>query len=85
MSPSIATQSTPESTATTSSLSQLGRLVATLQLALRIYRERRALQALPDYLLKDIGLSRSQIHAEASRGLLDLPDQRPDDRRRRND
>ncbi len=47
-----------------------------LSLAYRIYRERRALLALSDYDLKDIGLSRADAHREASRSLWDLPEPR---------
>ena len=84
MSPAIATRCASARTTELSSVSWLGRKVARLLLAMRIYRERRALLALSDHMLKDIGLSRSQIHAETSRGLFDLPDQRPGDRRYRN-
>jgi hypothetical protein len=56
-----------------------------LGLALAVYRERRALMALSDHQLKDIGLSRSQVEREISRGFFDLPNQSPLDRRLRGE
>lgn len=50
------------------------RIFDRLSLAYKIYRERRALLALSDYELKDIGLSRADAHREASRPLWDLPE-----------
>lgn len=37
------------------------RMLARLQRAIDIHRRRRLLRSLPDYLLKDVGLSRSDI------------------------
>ena len=51
----------------------LQRAVASFCLALRVYRERRALAALSEQQLKDIGLSRSTAYREASRSVFDLP------------
>ena len=48
-------------------------LVAYLSMAWRIRAERRALMELTERDLKDIGLSRSQVYREGSRGLFDLP------------
>lgn len=42
--------------------------------ALQVHRERRALAALDDRMLKDIGLSRSTAHKEANRALFDVAD-----------
>ncbi|MFM9943313.1 MAG: DUF1127 domain-containing protein [Hyphomicrobiaceae bacterium] len=44
-----------------------------LDLVLKVRRERRELAALDDRMLADIGLSRSLVHAETARDLLDLP------------
>lgn len=44
--------------------------------AYRVYRERRALLALSDHALKDIGLSRADAYREASRPLWDIPENR---------
>ncbi len=85
MSPTFTARTAPADAGYASPLSLIGRLASRLLLAMQIYRERRALQALSDHMLKDIGLSRSQIEAEVMRGLFDLPDQRPGDRRRRCD
>lgn len=57
-------------------------LLAWVAFVLKVRGERRALMALTDHELKDIGLSRSAADGEASRGLLDLPAQWPIDRRR---
>lgn len=57
-------------------------LLAWLAFALKVRAERRALMALTDHELKDLGLTRSGADSEASRGLLDLPAQWPIDRRR---
>jgi uncharacterized protein YjiS (DUF1127 family) len=42
---------------------------------LEVRRQRRALMALDDRLLKDIGLSRTDAWREASRSTLDLPEE----------
>lgn len=57
-------------------------LLAWLSFVLKVRAERRALMALSDHELKDLGLTRSGADVEASRGLLDLPAQWPVDRRR---
>jgi uncharacterized protein YjiS (DUF1127 family) len=41
--------------------------------AMRTRRERRALLALDDRMLSDIGLSRSQAYREATKSITDLP------------
>jgi len=48
-------------------------LVATVTAMLRVRRERRQLLALDDRMLKDIGMSRGDAYAEASRPLHDVP------------
>lgn len=52
---------------------------ARLILAYRIHRERRALMALSEHMLKDIGLSRSQAYREAERPFFDIPFRRERD------
>jgi uncharacterized protein YjiS (DUF1127 family) len=47
-----------------------------VDLALKVRRERRELAALDDRMLADIGLSRSLVHEESARDLLDLPPER---------
>ena len=54
-----------------------------IQFALKVRRERQALQALDEATLRDLGLSRADVEREANRGLLDLPRQNPTDRRYR--
>lgn len=44
-----------------------------LDLMLRVWNERKALQRLDDAALKDIGLSRADVEREASRSLVDVP------------
>jgi uncharacterized protein YjiS (DUF1127 family) len=51
----------------------VGRAATLIQAALIVRRQRRALMALDDRMLADIGLSRSQAYGEASRPLTDLP------------
>jgi uncharacterized protein YjiS (DUF1127 family) len=48
-------------------------LLATLWLALQVRRERRALLALDDAALKDLGFNRSDAYAEAQRSFWDVP------------
>jgi uncharacterized protein YjiS (DUF1127 family) len=55
-------------------LGLLGRAVTTVQAAFLVRRQRRALMALDDRMLADIGLSRSQAYLEATRPMIDLPD-----------
>jgi uncharacterized protein YjiS (DUF1127 family) len=45
-----------------------------IRAALVARRQRRALMALDERMLSDIGLSRSQAYCEASRKFLDLPE-----------
>lgn len=56
-------------------------ILLALRLALQVYRERRALMALSDRMLADIGLSRADVDAEATRSIFDMPDQYAHDRR----
>lgn len=39
----------------------------------RVHSERQRLMALDDHMLKDIGLSRGDAYAEASRSMFDIP------------
>jgi uncharacterized protein YjiS (DUF1127 family) len=48
-------------------------LASRLMSALALARSRRALDALDDRLLRDIGLDRAAAAAEAARGLWDAP------------
>ncbi len=48
-------------------------LVSRVAKALAIRRERRALLALDDRMLSDVGLSRTDAYREAHRPLFDLP------------
>jgi len=48
-------------------------IVAMVAAMLRVRRERRQLLALDDRMLKDIGMSRGDAYAEASRPLHDVP------------
>jgi uncharacterized protein YjiS (DUF1127 family) len=54
----------------------VARLWRFIEAALRVRRERRELGALDDYLLKDIGVSRSQAQREANRDFFDVPEHR---------
>lgn len=60
-----------------SGIAQFGRrmssLLAKLELALQVRRERRMLQSLDGRTLKDLGFNHSDIHAEAGRSFWDLP------------
>ncbi len=59
-----------------SSETRLGLVLRTLRqlpLAYRIHSERRALMALSDHTLKDIGLSRADAYREANRPWWQLP------------
>lgn len=62
---------------TASRLGQLWHLVRRLSLAYRVYQERRALLALSDRSLKDIGLSRADAYREANRPWWEVPNGRP--------
>ena len=48
-------------------------VMAKVQLALTARRQRRRLASLDDAALADIGLTRSEAHAEAARPLWDVP------------
>lgn len=48
-------------------------LVARLELMWQVNRERHSLEALDDRLLKDIGLDRGQVEAEAGKSFFDVP------------
>jgi len=48
-------------------------LFSTLGLALQVRRERRALLALDDRVLKDLGFHRADLHAEVQRSFWDVP------------
>jgi uncharacterized protein YjiS (DUF1127 family) len=52
----------------------LGRLVRSIWRSIKIRHTRRQLQTMPDHLLKDIGISRSDIDSVAL-ALIDGPDQ----------
>jgi uncharacterized protein YjiS (DUF1127 family) len=49
------------------------RLISILDLALEVQRERRMLLSMDDRALKDIGLSRSEVWAEACRSVWEIP------------
>jgi uncharacterized protein YjiS (DUF1127 family) len=51
----------------------LAKLVRRLSVAFAVSRERRALMALGDDALKDIGLSRADAYHEGTRSFWDLP------------
>ncbi len=48
-------------------------LFATLRLAILARRQRQQLSLLDDHVLCDIGLTRAEAHAEASRPIWDVP------------
>jgi uncharacterized protein YjiS (DUF1127 family) len=51
-------------------------LFTRLLLAVRVYRERRALALLDAHTLRDLGLCRSDVIAESARPFWDLPPER---------
>ena len=55
------------------SLTSVGAVLGLIRHAATVRRQRRALLALDERMLADIGLSRSQAYREASRSLTDLP------------
>jgi uncharacterized protein YjiS (DUF1127 family) len=52
---------------------QLNRALSTWRAVWQTRRQRRALMALDDRMLSDIGLSRSQAYRESSKPFLDVP------------
>jgi uncharacterized protein YjiS (DUF1127 family) len=52
------------------------RLIGVLDLALEVRRERRMLLGLDDHILRDIGLNRCDVWAEACRSPWDIPGDR---------
>lgn len=52
---------------------RISRVLATIELALQVRRERRTLQSLDARTLKDLGFTRGDVHTEAGRALWDLP------------
>lgn len=51
-------------------------VVVRLETMWQVYRERHALRSLDDRMLKDVGLDRGQVEAEAGKSFFDVPDQR---------
>jgi uncharacterized protein YjiS (DUF1127 family) len=49
------------------------RVFLALELLLQVRKERRSLRELSDAGLKDIGLSRADVHLESGRSFWDLP------------
>jgi len=52
---------------------RITRLVARLEMALQVRRERRMLAGLGDGMLKDLGLTRADVHSETGRAFWDIP------------
>lgn len=50
------------------------RLVAMLDEMMRTYRQRRALLALSDHMLADLGLTRADAYREGARPFWDVPE-----------
>jgi uncharacterized protein YjiS (DUF1127 family) len=67
------TESLPHVGAHAGIVDAMARLVVRLRAGLLARRQRRALMALDDRMLADIGLSRTDAYREASRPLFDLP------------
>jgi uncharacterized protein YjiS (DUF1127 family) len=67
------TQSRPSTRSSRRFAGRFRFLLATLWLALQVRRERRALLALDDATLKDLGFNRSDAYAEAQRSFWDVP------------
>jgi len=57
----------------TSFARRLRHAILALELALQVRRERQMLASLNDRALKDIGLSRGDVHAEGVRSFWDVP------------
>lgn len=55
---------------------RLGHLIAWIDLALQLGRERRDLARLSDQELRDIGVTRAQAEQESYRGIADIPPNR---------
>lgn len=60
-------RSKPSVSATAGDATFVDRIVAFLMDCVETYRQRRALAALDDHMLKDIGLTRCDVEAEVSR------------------
>lgn len=60
------------STATERAHKGLTSMLSWLGAAMQIYRERRAMRALSDDMLKDLGLSRGDVEREAGRSFFDI-------------
>lgn len=54
----------------------LSSMVSWLGAAMQVYRERRAMRALSDEILKDLGLSRADVEREAGRSFFDIEGRR---------
>ncbi|HJZ44900.1 MAG TPA: DUF1127 domain-containing protein [Hyphomicrobiaceae bacterium] len=52
---------------------RISQLFLAIELALQVRRERRMLAGLSDGMLKDIGLTRADVHRETGRALWDVP------------
>ena len=50
--------------------------IARLETIWQVYRERQALRSLDERMLKDVGLDRGQVEAEAGKSFFDVPGQR---------
>ncbi len=55
---------------------RISQLFLSIELALQVRRERRMLAGLSDSMLKDVGLTRADVHRETGRALWDVPVQR---------
>lgn len=56
--------------------SWISHIFSNVETALAVRRERRELRALPDYVLKDLGLSRADVAGETIRPFWDVPNNR---------
>ena len=52
---------------------RISQLFLAIELALQVRRERRMLAGMSDGMLKDIGLTRADVHRETGRALWDVP------------
>jgi uncharacterized protein YjiS (DUF1127 family) len=55
---------------------RISQLFLSIELALQVRRERRMLAGLSDGMLKDVGLTRADVHQETGRALWDMPAER---------